>query len=62
MCRSIVSVGWDGILYDCDFHQMFDMSIGNGHSMHIRSIVPRSVGYANTMCRRRSQRRSLLKC
>jgi radical SAM/Cys-rich protein len=25
MCRSMVSVGWDGSLYDCDFNQMLDM-------------------------------------
>jgi radical SAM/Cys-rich protein len=24
MCRSLVSVGWDGKLYDCDFNQMLD--------------------------------------
>ena len=22
MCRTLVSVGWDGTLYDCDFNQM----------------------------------------
>jgi radical SAM/Cys-rich protein len=25
MCRSLVSVGWDGKLYDCDFNQMKDI-------------------------------------
>lgn len=25
MCRSLVSVGWDGKLYDCDFNQMLEM-------------------------------------
>ncbi len=25
MCRSLVSVGWDGKLYDCDFNQMLDL-------------------------------------
>ena len=24
MCRSLVSVGWDGQLYDCDFNQMLE--------------------------------------
>ena len=28
MCRSLVSVSWDGILYDCDFNQMLDLPIG----------------------------------
>jgi len=25
MCRSTISVGWDGALYDCDFNQMLEM-------------------------------------
>ncbi len=28
MCRSLLSVGWDGRLYDCDFNQMLEMGIG----------------------------------
>ena len=28
MCRSLVSVGWDGALYDCDFNQMLELGIG----------------------------------
>jgi len=28
MCRSLVSVGWDGLLYDCDFNQMLDLGQG----------------------------------
>lgn len=27
MCRSLVSVGYDGRLYDCDFNQMLDLSL-----------------------------------
>ena len=27
MCRSLVSVGWEGVLYDCDFNQMLDLSM-----------------------------------
>jgi hypothetical protein len=27
MCRSLVSVGWDGRLYDCDFNQMLDLPL-----------------------------------
>jgi radical SAM/Cys-rich protein len=29
MCRSLVSVGWDGQLYDCDFNQMLEMPVSN---------------------------------
>ena len=28
MCRSPVSVGWDGTLYDCDFNQMLELDLG----------------------------------
>jgi len=38
MCKSTVSVGWDGKLYDCDFNQMLDMSIDNGAPSHISSF------------------------
>ncbi len=27
MCRSLVSVGWDGQLYDCDFNQMLEIPV-----------------------------------
>jgi radical SAM/Cys-rich protein len=27
MCRWLVSVGWDGRLYDCDFNQMLDLEL-----------------------------------
>ncbi|WP_129671552.1 arsenosugar biosynthesis radical SAM (seleno)protein ArsS [Candidatus Chloroploca sp. Khr17] len=27
MCKTILSVGWDGRLYDCDFNQMLDMAL-----------------------------------
>ena len=30
MCRTLVSVGWDGRLYDCDFNQMLEIPLGAG--------------------------------
>lgn len=30
MCRHLISVSWDGFLYDCDFNQMLDMRLRNG--------------------------------
>ncbi len=27
MCRSLVSVGWDGAVYDCDFNQMLELPL-----------------------------------
>jgi radical SAM/Cys-rich protein len=34
MCRTTISVGWDGTLYDCDFNQMLEMPIGK----HVRDF------------------------
>jgi radical SAM/Cys-rich protein len=28
MCRDLVSIGWDGRLYDCDFNQMLEIPLG----------------------------------
>jgi radical SAM/Cys-rich protein len=28
MCRSLLSVSWDGVLYDCDFNQMLELPLG----------------------------------
>lgn len=40
MCRDLLSVGWDGAVYDCDFNQMLEMSLGrvNGRKPHIREF------------------------
>jgi radical SAM/Cys-rich protein len=35
MCRTTLSVGWDGTLYDCDFNQMLDLGIGLQYSTTI---------------------------
>lgn len=29
MCKTMISVGWDGQLYDCDFNQMLDLRAGD---------------------------------
>ncbi len=38
MCRTLVSVGWDGRLYDCDFNQMLEMPINHGLPRHLRDF------------------------
>ena len=38
MCHSMISVGWDGRLYDCDFNQMLDLQLGFGAPRHIRDF------------------------
>ena len=35
MCRTMLSVGWDGYLYDCDFNQMLDLKVSTSNSQHI---------------------------
>ena len=40
MCRSMISVGWDGRLYDCDFNQMLELELGFGAPQHIRDFDP----------------------
>ena len=38
MCRSTISVGYDGVLYDCDFNQMLEMPVlcSSAHISQIR--------------------------
>jgi radical SAM/Cys-rich protein len=38
MCRSLISVGWDGTLYDCDFNQMLDLAVARPAPRHIRDF------------------------
>jgi len=38
MCRSLVSVGWDGRLYDCDFNQMLDVPLAAGDEVCARTV------------------------
>lgn len=35
MCRTLLSVGYDGKIYDCDFNQMLEMQIHNGKPMTV---------------------------
>jgi len=41
MCRNLISVGWDGWIYDCDFNQMLDLPVANGDGkrLHISSLT-----------------------
>lgn len=38
MCRSMVSVGWDGYLYDCDFNQMLELKLKGEAPDHVRDF------------------------
>ena len=41
MCRSLVSVDWQGFLYDCDFNQMLGLRahVGEGALPHLRDLL-----------------------
>ena len=38
MCRSLISVGWDGMLYDCDFNQTIGLPVLCQRSRHISTF------------------------
>jgi radical SAM/Cys-rich protein len=58
MCRTTLSVGWDGTLYDCDFNQMLELPISHdapsriqdfdAARLHHRRIVMRNHCYGCT--------------
>jgi len=39
MCRTHLSVGWDGTLYDCDFNQMLDLPVDHGAPPTLRALL-----------------------
>lgn len=36
MCRKLISVGWDGTLYDCDFNQVLRLPVSASAHAHIK--------------------------
>jgi radical SAM/Cys-rich protein len=38
MCRNTISIGWDGLLYDCDFNQMLDLPVAPAAGRHVRDF------------------------
>jgi radical SAM/Cys-rich protein len=44
MCRSTLSVAWDGTLHDCDFNQMLDLPLDAGLPRTIREFDPARLG------------------
>jgi radical SAM/Cys-rich protein len=54
MCRNLISVGWSGKIYDCDFNQMLDMPISDndGSALSISTVssdqlLDRSIAIGN---------------
>ena len=38
MCRHLISVGWDGTLYDCDFNQMIGLRVLDGYPRTLKDF------------------------
>lgn len=43
MCRNMLSVGWDGTLYDCDFNQMLELPVAVHGTRTIFDATPASL-------------------
>ncbi len=41
MCRNLISIDWQGYVYDCDFNQMLGLNIANQSTpVHISDLLP----------------------
>ncbi len=40
MCRSTISIGWMGEVYDCDFNQMLQMQVRHGKPLYLWDVTP----------------------
>ena len=40
MCRSTLSVGWRGEVYDCDFNQMLGLQLRRETLLHLWDVTP----------------------
>lgn len=43
MCRSVISVDWQGTLSDCDFNQQLGLELGGSTGSHLRDLLQRDV-------------------
>lgn len=45
MCRSLISVDWQGYVYDCDFNQMLDLPMQSkaGKRQHLRDLIQQDI-------------------
>jgi radical SAM/Cys-rich protein len=49
MCRSTISVGWRGEVYDCDFNQQLGMQWNNGKPVFLWDLDPESLEHRHIM-------------
>ena len=38
MCKSLIFISWDGLMYDCDFNQMLDITVNDNKKIFFRSL------------------------
>ena len=45
MCRNLISIGWDGSVYDCDFNQMLGLALTDtaGQNLNVASLTLEAV-------------------
>lgn len=44
MCRSLISVDWQGYIYDCDFNQMLELPlVEQGKKMHLNDVTNKNL-------------------
>ncbi len=51
MCRTLLSVSWDGGLYDCDFNQMLELGLVSGTPRSIAELAARPDRVADFLTR-----------
>ena len=51
MCRSLISIDWQGYIYDCDFNQMLDIpsKINNIPKLHLADLKPAELKLSNIL-------------
>lgn len=47
MCRSLVSVDWQGYLYDCDFNQQLALPLKGNQRSHLRDLLKHDMNEQN---------------
>ena len=44
MCRTLISVDWQGYVYDCDFNQMLDLNMQNNNGkLHLKDLLAQDI-------------------
>jgi radical SAM/Cys-rich protein len=45
MCRTLISVSWDGRIFDCDFNQMLEIEAGSDGPLTIQGLDTRALAH-----------------